>query len=980
VIGAACLGAGFAFVNPVPANATTGPNNAITDVPGILVGHSTRTDARTGSTVLLFPNGAKMGFAPSGGAPGDRLSSLLTASHQDSQRAVFNGVVLSGGSIYGLDTVCGVDQWLTQNDMGWGNPKRPFVPGAIIFDLGRGAINAPPGRSTSYVPDPCYDGYYAASHATEGPVQEGSVGGGTGASCGGLKSGFGTASQTSGLPAGIVVAAAVICNASGNPVNTTTLGQCQLYGLFLQDGNEFNGVRTPTQGCTLPQTQAAPKDAGSGDDGAGNVPVVPGNNTTIGVVATNANLTAGQLQRMAIIAGDGMSRAIRPAHANGDGDTVFGVSTAASPGTVAQPSYASVQAIYNAAADTYARAIDHAVLLANPALGTTYCTRYVSACPNGPPVSKASAPPNNPLDQPTQTRPALPAQARPNAHPVTWLPQASVAGHNLAVPPGWIALLVGLTLLLVIATVRRARVVARGARRWIAFAAGLIARPVITTVRRVRVVARGARRWIAFAAALIVVVGLTAATSQAPTDHRAVTSGAALAAQTAATGHAAAGPNNAITDVPGVEVGSSTRIDAMTGTTSLVFRHGSIIGYDSPGGAPIGHLETLLDGQHEDSQRVVFHGLVLSGGDTFGLDTICGTVRYLDEQGLGYSNPRRPHVPGGALFDLDRGSIDLPPGRTPDPCMDGYVAASAATSGPLAQGSVGVGTGATVGDVKGGLGTASTVLPDGTIIGALVAVNSSGRVYDPTGTCGLYGLTLGLNNEFGVTRVPPDGCGNADLTLPTPSGPAEGNTIGVIATSAPLTASQTEELAHAGTEGQAYAIRPAHGNDGDEVFAVTLPADLKAPYNPSDPASVTQTSWVESTQFNEIYNAAAETYARAIVHAVLAADPTLGPTYCAKFPNSKCLVNKAGCKKNLDAQKANFQDQQQAERQAFDDQQAAQRTDFNSQSHTASEQKAFEQQQQQAKQAFDQQQQEENQAFDAIQKSAEQACNALQGE
>src|SRR3954466_14062153 len=116
-----------------------------------------------------------MGYKPSGGAPGDRLSSLLTATHQDSQRVIFHGTVLSGGSIYGLDTVCGVNKWLRQQHLGWGNPSRPFVPGAIIFALGRGPVNAPPGRSTAASPDPCYDGYYAASHAAAGPIQEGSV-------------------------------------------------------------------------------------------------------------------------------------------------------------------------------------------------------------------------------------------------------------------------------------------------------------------------------------------------------------------------------------------------------------------------------------------------------------------------------------------------------------------------------------------------------------------------------------------------------------------------------------------------------------------------------------------------------------------------------------------------------------------------------------------------------------------------------------
>jgi L-aminopeptidase/D-esterase-like protein len=812
----------------LPAEAATGPNNAITDVPGILVGHSTRIDALTGTTAIIFPKGAKMGFEPSGGAPGDRLSSLLTATHQDSQRVVFNGVVLSGGSVYGLDTVCGVNKWLRQQGLGWGEPKRPFVPGAIVFDLGRGAVDAPPGKPTATVPDPCYDGYYAASHAASGPVQEGSVGGGTGARSGGLKSGFGTASVALGN--GIWVGAAVVVNSSGRAFNDSARGHCELYTLFLEEGDEFNGVRPPTTGCTVAQSASARHEGGASRDPD---VVVPGNNTTIGLVATNANLTAGQLERMAIMAGDGMARAIRPAHGNGDGDTVFAASTAESPGTVQQSAYVTnTSSIYNAAADAYARAIDHAVLKADPKLGTTYCTRYPTACPEGPPASGLSLPPNAP-----DLRTTPPAHPAPASVPEP-IPAADGHGVGGSIARGIVTMLAALLLAGAVLT-RRSRVITHRARH------------------RIVLVTLGA----------VVLVGATATVADART-----------------------GPKNAITDVPGIEVGHSTRADAATGTTSLIFRHGSIMGYDSPGGAPIGHLETLLDGQHEDSQRVVFHGLVLSGGDVYGLDTICGTIKYLDEQGLGYSTPRRPHVPGGAIYDLGRGRVDRPPGTTPDPCADGYAAASNASNGAVAEGSVGAGTGALVGDVKGGVGTASTVLPDGTIIGALVVVNSSGQVYNAAGDCGLYALGLEQNDEFGSTRTPPQGCGKAHTSVPARSGPAEGDTVGVIATNQPLTASQTQQLARAGTEGQGYAIRPAHGTDGDQVFAVTLPADVVG--HPSDPASVVQTAWVEPDRFNTIYRAAADTYARAIEHAVLAADPSLGTTYCEKFPNAKCTTRK----------------------------------------------------------------------------------------
>jgi L-aminopeptidase/D-esterase-like protein len=350
----------------------------------------------------------------------------------------------------------------------------------------------------------------------------------------------------------------------------------------------------------------------------------------------------------------------------------------------------------------------------------------------------------------------------------------------------------------------------------------------------------------------------------------------------ASTAAAQTGPNNAITDVPGIRVGHSTRPEAATGTTAFVFPTGALMGVSPSGGAPGTRLATLLTAQHQDSQRVVMHGLVLSGGSIYGLDTACGVVRYLDEEGFQYGG--RAHVPGAIIFDLNRGEIDAPPGTGSNPCRDGYIAASTARTGAVQEGSVGAGTGARAGGLKSGLGTASTVLPDGTVVGALVVVNAAGRVYNDLSKCELYTLWLEQDDEFGRVRPPRQGC-TVNPALPEAK-PGENTTIGVIATSAPLTAGQTERLAIVTNDGLARAVRPAHATgDGDTVFAVTT-AD--------DPATVEQSSFVESGgPFSRILAAAADTYARAITHAIINADPALGETYCERFPTA-CPGKKHG--------------------------------------------------------------------------------------
>lgn len=803
------------YVAATPAGAATGPINSITDVPGVELGHSTRREATTGTTALIFRSGALMGYAPAGGAPGDRLGALLTARHQDSERIVFHGLTLSGGSIYGLDTACGVVKYLKEEGIGFGSPKRAYVPGAIIFDLGRGPINAPPGRSTPTNPDVCSDGYIAASNATTGPVAQGSVGGGTGARAGGLTSGFGTASVA--LPNGIVVGAAVVVNSGGGVYNTVD-GTCELYALWLEDGNEFGDTRAPVGGCGSQQNTTLP-------------PIVPGQNTTIGVIATNAPLTAGQAERMAIIAGDGMARAIRPAHGAGDGDTVFGVVTSDDPATVSKTAFqGNVGQINNAGADAYSRAIVHAILNADPDLAAdrqTYCERFPSACPS------ASAT-NNVKKGAAAAFPA--AKAAPPAGPPA-VPASDAGDRNVLLVLG--ILFAALLAVLALAGTRLG---------W-------------SLVRRVRLA------WLIVGGAVLLGAFAFPAFAQPPSPY------------------GVPGPKNSITDVSGVEVGHSTRANARTGTTSVIFPapEGALVGFASDGGAPETHLAELLNGQHQDTQRVALHGIVLSGGSVHGLDTVCGTVAYLDSLGVGFGG--RAHVAGASTFDLGRGSVDAPPGTGTDPCLDGFIAASTATDEPVKQGSVGGGTGTRAGDVVGGVGSASTVLSDGTVVGALVVVNSSGRVYDDRGGCGLFALNLELGNEFGKTRVPPPGCKGKAGTLPQ-TGPGEAATIGVVATNRPLTAGQTEQLAYVVGDGVAQAMSPAHASsDGNVVFGVTL-AD--------DPSTVPQSQFVEAgPALDRVYAAAVDAYSRAIVHAVLKANPAFGTTYCERF-STACVRGRGG--------------------------------------------------------------------------------------
>lgn len=344
---------------PAPPGRVTvvgpGPTNSITDVPGLKVGHYTRSDSgyRSGTTVIRTEQGATAGYSQMGGAPGTKETDLLKPGGQ--VRAV-QAIVLSGGSAYGLDAASGVMQWMEERNFGvrvMGGVV-PIVPAAILMDLGRGG-------DFKKRPDASF-GYKAADAASTAPVRSGRTGVGMGAGWG-----MGTASVK--LSNGYTVAAIVGLNPAGSPVDPRT---CLPLGLFLEVGNEFNLVPPKVEEC-----QAAAAGRGGPEDGSDNAP----RNTTIALVATDAPLFDLEAGRMAEIANAGLARSIRPIHGIGDGDTVFGMATTPPD---KQLGNGDLQAIFNAAADVLGRAVVHAVIesdkVGNSRLG--YCQQYPSACVN----------------------------------------------------------------------------------------------------------------------------------------------------------------------------------------------------------------------------------------------------------------------------------------------------------------------------------------------------------------------------------------------------------------------------------------------------------------------------------------------------------------------------------------------------------------------------------------------------------------------
>ncbi|SHJ81816.1 L-aminopeptidase/D-esterase [Roseomonas rosea] len=271
----------------------------------------------------------------------------------------------------------------------------------------------------------------------------------------------------------------------------------------------------------------------------------------------------------------------------------------------------------------------------------------------------------------------------------------------------------------------------------------------------------------------------------------------------------------AITDVRGIKVGHFTETRRPTGCTVILTEEGATAGVDVRGAAP-GTRETDLLNPANLVEKV--HAVLLSGGSAFGLEAATGVVRWLEERGIGLpAGPARvPIVPAAVLFDLAVGDHRIRPDAAA-----GYAACEAATGAPPAMGSVGAGTGATVGKLfgmdramKGGIGTASLRL-GGITLGAIVAVNAVGDVIDPATGQPLAGVRDAEGRLSGTTA----GIRRGELAPRPLAGTA--TTIGVVATDAVLTKAQCQRLAGAGHDGLARSIDPIHTMfDGDTVFAL----------------------------------------------------------------------------------------------------------------------------------------------------------------
>ncbi len=284
---------------------------------------------------------------------------------------------------------------------------------------------------------------------------------------------------------------------------------------------------------------------------------------------------------------------------------------------------------------------------------------------------------------------------------------------------------------------------------------------------------------------------------------------------------------NAITDVPGIEIGQARDENALSGCTVILCRKGATGGVDVRGGAP-GTRETDLLDPVNLVQKV--HAIVLAGGSAFGLEAASGVMKYLSEQkiGFGFGSQRIPIVPSAILYDLGLGKG----GRHPDLEM-GYAAAGSAAAGPVQEGNVGAGTGAAVGKIfglagamKSGLGSASLEIGGGIVVGAVVAVNAFGDVVDPHTGQILAGARparvgpfhLGGKGPFADTmQVMKTAAGRTILRLASGSN----TVIAVVAANARFTKAEAAKMARMAQDGIARTIRPAHSMlDGDTVFAL----------------------------------------------------------------------------------------------------------------------------------------------------------------
>lgn len=312
-----------------------------------------------------------------------------------------------------------------------------------------------------------------------------------------------------------------------------------------------------------------------------------------------------------------------------------------------------------------------------------------------------------------------------------------------------------------------------------------------------------------------------------------------------------------LTAVEGIRVGHHTLAERPTGCTVIVAEKGAVAGVDVRGSAP-GTRETDLLNPINTVQQV--HAIVLSGGSAYGLDAATGVMRYLEEKNIGFpiGGGVVPIVPAAILFDLGVGN-----GKIRPDARCGYEAARVASTDAVAEGSVGAGTGATVGklagrngrSMKGGIGSASITLANGLTVAALVAVNAVGNVVDPrTG-----------DTVAGALKT--DGSGFVDihalLRAPRAAGaepaPLQNTTLAVVATNATLTKLQATRVAQRAHDGYGRAIYPAHlSMDGDAIFAMATG------------------TWTGTPDPDQIGTLAGDLVAEAIVRAVRAATSVAG--------------------------------------------------------------------------------------------------------
>jgi D-aminopeptidase len=326
-----------------------GPRNLITDVAGLRVGNAEDHRIKTGTTVLVADTPFVAAVDVMGGAPGSRETEVLGL---DRLVDSVDALVLSGGSVFGLDAAAGVTDALRAQGrgFGYGDVVVPIVPAAVLFDLRNGG-----DKQWTESPYRALGAQALAAAAQDCAL--GTAGAGTGGTTAGLKGGLGSASLV--LPSGHIVGALV----GVNPTGTVTVPAAPYFlAAPFEMGGEFGG-RGPSPDLPDPAALARTKRDYLPDAAAAN--------TTIAIVATDAILTRPQLKRVAVAAQDGIARAISPAHTLVDGDLVFALATGDRP--IGDPVFDPI-ALGHAAAVCLSRAIAQAVYLATPAPGDVFPT------------------------------------------------------------------------------------------------------------------------------------------------------------------------------------------------------------------------------------------------------------------------------------------------------------------------------------------------------------------------------------------------------------------------------------------------------------------------------------------------------------------------------------------------------------------------------------------------------------------------------